>query len=284
MIEKELEFLTKFLNTLVEFAVTYGFQILGALMFLFIGLKLAGFAGRRVAAMAADKDLDQTLAKFVGNIVKIVIIAIIVVITLGNFGISIAPLIALAGAAAFGATIAMQGPLSNYGAGLSIILGRPFVVGNTIALGKVSGVVEEVRLAATVLKGEDGERITVPNKEIVGKVIVNSETQRIVETKIVVDPDADVERAIAALTGAMGGFPDIGGERAPQAGVHDFTYGGIVLGARFWVPSSRYYELRYEVNLALLGALRAAGVAILPARNVAVAVPPISEDEGSEDG
>ena len=178
----------------------------------------------------------------------------------------------------------MQGPLSNYGAGLSIILGRPFVVGNTIALGKVSGVVEEVRLAATVLKGEDGERITVPNKEIVGKVIVNSETQRIVETKIVVDPDADVERAIAALKKAMGGFPDIGGGRDPQAGVHDFTYGGIVLGARFWMPSSRYYELRYEVNQALLGALRTAGVAILPARNIAVAVPPISEDEGSEDG
>lgn len=284
MIEKELEFLTKLLSTLVEFAVTYGFQILGALVFLFIGLKLASFAGRRVAAMAVGKDLDQTLAKFVGNIVKIVIIAIIVVITLGNFGISIAPLIALAGAAAFGATIAIQGPLSNYGAGLSIILGRPFVVGNTIALGKTSGVVEEVRLAATVLKGEDGERITIPNKEIVGKVIVNSETQRIVETKIVVDPDADVERAIAALSDAMGGFSDIAGEREPQAGVHDFTYGGIVLGARFWVPSSRYYELRYEVNQALLGALRAAGVAILPARNVAVAVPPISEDEGSEDG
>ncbi|MDP6390571.1 MAG: mechanosensitive ion channel family protein [Alphaproteobacteria bacterium] len=284
MIEKELEFLTKLLSTLVEFAVTYGFQILGALVFLFIGLKLASFAGRRVAAMAVGKDLDQTLAKFVGNIVKIVIIAIIVVITLGNFGISIAPLIALAGAAAFGATIAIQGPLSNYGAGLSIILGRPFVVGNTIALGKTSGVVEEVRLAATVLKGEDGERITIPNKEIVGKVIVNSETQRIVETKIVVDPDADVERAIAALSDAMGGFSDIAGERDPQAGVHDFTYGGIVLGARFWVPSSRYYELRYEVNQALLGALRAAGVAILPARNVAVAVPPISEDEGSEDG
>lgn len=77
------------------------------------------------------RKVDASLAGFLGMIAKVVMIAFVVIITLGNFGISISPLIALAGASAFGATVALQGPLSNYGAGLSIILGQPLVVGNT---------------------------------------------------------------------------------------------------------------------------------------------------------
>ena len=155
-IEKNLATLETLMNSLIEFAVTYGFQIFGALVFLLIGLKLSSWLGRRVSNLAEAKNLDITLSKFVGNFVRIIIVIVLVIITLGNFGISIAPLIAVAGAGAFGATMAIQGPLSNYGAGLSIILGRPFVVGDTITLGRTSGVVEDVKLAATVLVGEDG--------------------------------------------------------------------------------------------------------------------------------
>jgi small conductance mechanosensitive channel len=176
----------------------------------------------------------------------------------------VAPLIALAGAMAFGATFAIQGPLSNYGAGLSIIVSRPFVVGNTIAVQDVSGVVEEITLAHTVLIGEDGERITVPNRHIVGEVIVNSNEQRMAQTEIVVAGDSDVARAADALTEALGAFPDVGQDPAPLVGVHDFAYGGIVLGLRFWVPSTRYYQTRYAVNRAALEALRAGGIELLP--------------------
>ena len=168
--ELKLETVTRLIDALVEFAVTYGFQIVGALLFLFIGLKVASWSGTKIAKVAGARDVDQTLARFIGNIVKLVVLVFVVIITLGNFGISIAPLIALAGASAFGATLAIQGPLSNYGAGLSIILARPFIVGNTITLGGTSGVVENITLSTTILVGEDGERITIPNKEIVGQV------------------------------------------------------------------------------------------------------------------
>ena len=167
--ENELETLTKLVDKGIEFGVAYGFQILGALVFLVIGLKVGGWLGTRVAMLCEKRELDVTLSRFVGNVVKIVILIFVIMATLGNFGITIAPLIALAGATAFGATFALQGPLSNYGAGLAIILTRPFVVGNTIKIQDVSGVVEEVTLAATVLRGEDRETITVPNKEVVGQ-------------------------------------------------------------------------------------------------------------------
>ena len=276
--QQEIETVTKLANTLVEFAVKYGFQILGALVFLLIGLKAAAWIGRKVAGIAEARNVDQTLSRFIGNIVRLVVIVFVVIITLGNFGISTAPLIALAGASAFGATMAIQGPLSNYGAGLSIILSRPFAVGDTISVKNVSGTVEEITLAAIVLVGEDGERIRVPNKEIVGEIIVNSREQRIVETRIAIGFTEDAEHAVSVLRQILKESPKVGDEPAPQVGVHDFTYGGVVVGLRFWVPGRQYFQTRYSVNEALMHGLKDAGINLIPATGMAIAAQQLSAD------
>lgn len=258
----QLDTLQNLIDLLIEFAVAYGFQILGALVFLLIGLKIAGVLGRRLTRFADAKGLDPTLSKFIGSALQILLVVVLAIITLGNFGISIAPLIALAGASAFGATLALQGPLSNYGAGLSIILSRPFVVGDTIQVAGVAGVVEEVKLAATVLVGEDTERITVPNKEIVGQVIVNSRTRKIVEVALILPNDANLQAAADTARRVLAADPDIASEDgpAPQVGVEDFTLGGIKLVLRYWAPSQGYFPVRFRVNAAVVEALRAAGI------------------------
>jgi small conductance mechanosensitive channel len=161
--------------------------------------------------------------------------------------------------------MAIQGPLSNYGAGLSIILTRPFVVGNTITVKGVSGMVVEIRLAHTVLIGEDAERITIPNKEIVGEVILNSDENRVVEAKIAVAGDADIDKAVKALRAVLERSDGVSKTVRPHVGVHDFTYGGVVLGLRYWVPSQTYFQTRYQVNGAVLAALGEAGIKLLSA-------------------
>jgi len=274
----KLETASKLIDTLLEFAVQYGFQLIGALVFLFVGLKIAAWTGRKVVGFAEARNLDQTLARFFGNAVKVAIVAFVAVITLGNFGISIAPLIALAGATAFGATMALQGPLSNYGAGLSIILSRPFAVGDTITVNKFSGTVDEIKLAATELIGEDRERITIPNKEIVGEVIVNSRGNRIVETRIAIHFSENTEHTISALRKVLMETDAVVTDPNPQVGIHDFTYGGIIVGLRFWVPSMHYFQTRYAVNEALLKGLLNAGVSPLSASGTALTTPALSAD------
>jgi small conductance mechanosensitive channel len=277
--EQEIQTLTILFDNLVEFVVAYGFQILGALVVLFIGLKAASWAGRKTGEFGTKRDFDPTLTKFASNVVRIFLIAVVAIITLSNFGITIAPLVALAGAAAFGGTLALQGPLSNYGAGIAIILTRPFAVGSTIQVQNTFGVVEEISLAATVLTGEDGERITVPNKEIVGQIIVNSHQHRVVETRFFIAHDQDSDKAIEAFEKAIAKYPAGEGAPGPQVGVHDFTYGGIILGARFWVPSLKYYQSRYAVNREVLGALEAAGISLVLAANPVFLAAPLSPDD-----
>jgi small conductance mechanosensitive channel len=276
--QQELETVTKLVDTLVEFAVKYGFQILGALVFLIIGLKVAAWIGGRVTRVAETRNVDETLSRFIGNVIRLVVIAFVAIITLGNFGISTAPLIALAGASAFGATLAMQGPLSNYGAGLSIILSRPFGIGDTVSVKNVSGTVEEIALSAVVLVGEDGERIRVPNKEIVGEIIVNSREHRIVETRIAIEFTENAENAISVLRQILRESPKVGDKPSPQVGVHDFTYGGVVIGLRFWVPSREYFQARYAVNESLMYGLREAGIGLMPTTGMAIAAQHLSAD------
>ncbi|MFP6744193.1 MAG: mechanosensitive ion channel domain-containing protein, partial [Alphaproteobacteria bacterium] len=193
--ESEIEAVTALVDTLIEFAVAYGFQIAGALVFLVIGLKVSAWAGRRVTQLALAKEIDETLAKFMGTGVKVVFVSFLIIITLGNFGISIAPLIALASAAAFGASFA-------------IILGRPITVGDTITVKSTSGDGEEVKLGATVLITEDSERITGPDKHVVGEVIVNSRDSRIVESRI----------GIALVRRALTATDSVAHEPMPQVG------------------------------------------------------------------
>ncbi|WP_120497936.1 mechanosensitive ion channel family protein [Kiloniella sp. EL199] len=268
--DEELKTAEALIDTIIEFGVAYGFQIFGAIIVLIIGLKIASWVGGKVTVLCLRKQLDQTLSGFIGNIVKVVLIAFVIIITLGNFGISTAPLIALAGASAFGMTLAVQGPLSNYGAGLSIILTRPFTIGDTIIVKGGSGVVHEVKLAYTQLIGEDKELITIPNKRIVGEVITNSHSNRIVETRIPLAGSVDIDRAIKVLRGVLEVDDLVPSEPRAQIGVHDFTYGGIVIGMRYWVPSQRYYQERYRVNTALLSALKAEQIELLSGRGMAI--------------
>lgn len=285
-VDLQMQNVSKYVDVLTEFGIEYGFQILGALVFLLVGLKVASWIGGRVARTLEAKDIDVTLSRFIGNVVKLIAIVFLVIITLGNFGVSIAPLIALAGAGAFGATVAIQGPLSNYGAGVSIILSRPFVVGNTITVNRgASGVVEEITLAHTVMIGEDGEKITVPNKEIVGRVIVNSETRRVVQTKIAIENGQDINVAKNAAITALKGVAEIDQSQDPEIGIHDFTYGGIILGIRFWVPSSQYFGLRYAVNEAVFAELNKADIRLMPGSLMSVQGQSLSadDDETAED-
>lgn len=267
---KDLDQVGKLYEMLTAFVVTYSVQIIASLGLLFIGWKIAGWVGRRIAGFAKRRGVEQTLANFLGDGVRIVALVLVIIITLGNFGVSIAPLIAAAGAAALGITVALQGPLSNLAAGLVIIFTRPFTVGNTITVRKVSGVVEEVKLMATILSDADGARVTIPNRQIVGEILVNSERAQIAETRVRVPFGTDQEKALEVMRKALAGIPGIAPTPPPQIGVAELGDVGPLLSARYWVPNRSYFETHYKANEAILSAFKSAGIPfqILPMLSV----------------
>ncbi len=259
---EEMTVIHKLYATVVEFLVQYSFQIIGAVIILLVGFKLANWLARLVAGVGERKKLDPTFTGFLAGAVRIVVLAFVIIIALGKFGISVAPLIAAVSALAFGGSFAIQGPLSNYGAGLSIIISRPFVVGNTITVKGVSGVVDEIHLACTVLATEDGEQITIPNKHVVGEIIHNSFANRVVEASVGISYGDDPAQAIRVIEAALAGIGEISREPAPLVGIESFADSAIAIGMRYWVPTKKYFQTIYRANLAVHQSLAAAKITI----------------------
>ena len=206
---EELAAVQTLVNKAIEFFVNYSFQVIGALIILVAGILIGKWVSRVILKLCKKKNLDITLSNFLASIGKMFVVVFAIIIALGKFGITITPLIAAIGAAAFGATYAIQGPLSNYGAGLSIIFGRPFVVGDTVNVAGVDGVVDEVKLACTTLINEDGIKITIPNKHIVGEILHNSKEYRIVENSIGIGYSENPEDAIDVIRVVLKKYSDI---------------------------------------------------------------------------
>ena len=267
--ETELEQAQAAYNLIVEFMVTYSFQIVGAIIILLIGMfvakKVAGF----IENLMIKKNLDVTLSHFASSFVKIVIIAMTAIIALGKVGVSVTPFVAAIGALSLGAGLALQGLLSNYGAGISIIVARPFIVGDTITVQGVSGVVKEVKLAYTVLGNEDEVKITIPNKHIVGEIIHNSRDSSIVETSVGIAYDSDPDKAITVIKDAISNTSGVLSGKEPQVGIDNFGDSSIDIGLRFWVPTETLFETKYEANLAVFKALSDNNIEIpFPQRHV----------------
>jgi len=262
VVEKDLAAVQELVTTVTEFFVNYSFQVLGAFIILILGVILGNWASKLTLKLCRKRNADITLSKFTASIVKGLVVTFATIIALGKFGITIAPFIAAIAAVAFGATYAVAGPLSNYAAGLAIIQGRPFVVGDTISVAGAAGEVEEVQLANTTLVTEDGEKITIPNKHVIGEILINSKAFRIVEGSIGISYGDDPETAIAAIRQALNGFDNVSQAPGPQVGIEQFDASSVNIGYRYWVPTSKYFHTLYAVNLAVYRATRDAGITI----------------------
>lgn len=267
--QEEIQAAEKIINLIINFFVNYSFQVVGAIIVLVVGFMLARLVASFLLKLFGKKEFDITLSKFIAGLAKATIIVFAVIIALGKFGITVAPFVAALAAMAFGASFAIQGPLANYGAGLVIIVTRPFVVGNTISVKGVSGVVEEVKLSATLLADEDGVKITIPNKHIVGEILHNSEEWRIVEEVVGISYDSNPDEAIRITKETLNGIEQVLKEPLPQVGIQKFGDSSIDIGYRYWVRSKRYFETLYKVNRAIYKNLKQGNVQIpFPQRDV----------------
>jgi small conductance mechanosensitive channel len=267
--EEELQQAQEIYNLIVNYLVTYSFQILAAIIIMLLGNLVAKKVSAFLEGFMVNKGLDITLSRFAASFVKIVIIAFAAITALDMLDISVTPFVAAVGALSLGAGLALQGLLSNYGAGVSIIVARPFVVGDTIKVQGVTGVVKEVKLAYTILSNEDEVEITIPNRHIVGEIIHNSQENSIIESTVGIAYASDTERAIAVILRAVTSTEGVSAAKPPQIGIDNFGDSSIDIGMRYWVPTDKLFATKYRVNQAVFKALEENGIEIpFPQRDV----------------
>ncbi|MEE4359967.1 MAG: mechanosensitive ion channel family protein [Pseudomonadales bacterium] len=269
LVQEQAAWISEIYDQALAFVVAYAFDIVGALLVLLAGYVVARWLGRVTLRFQERRNVDITLRLFIAQATRTAVLVLFLIIALGKVGISVTPFVAAIGGLAVGASFALQGPVSNYGAGMLIILTRPFKVGDTIRVLEQAGVVESIHLAATLLTNEDGERITIPNKHIVGEVLTNSWEHRIVEGTVGISYGDEPEKAIEVLRAVLAADPAVAATPPPQVGIQAFGDSAVDIAYRYWVPTKQYFEVQYRVNLAVWSAIRDVGLTIpFPQRDV----------------
>jgi small conductance mechanosensitive channel len=259
---KELANITKYYEIIMAFFINYSFQILGAVIVAFVGVYLAKKVASYVEKFCIVKNIDVTLTQFISATIKTIIIVGTLIIAIGKIGVTITPFIAVIGAMTLSVGLALRGMLSNFGAGIMIIATRPFIVGNTISIKNISGVVKIIKLGYTVLITEDNEEITIPNKHIVGEILINSFEYKIVEMTMGIDYDINIEKAMKIILNILLNNNEISKNKKAQVGIKKFTNLSINIELRYWVPTIKYNEIQYEINLAIFNALKQNNITI----------------------
>jgi len=269
LLKDEIDQVSHIYRIIVEFFTNYSFQLIGAFIILIIGFIFAGKIAKVVLRLCERHKLDVTLSRFLANASKMLIVVMITIVALGKLGISVTPFIAAIGAISLGAGLALQGLLSNYAAGFNIIIIRPFVVGDTITVQGVTGLVKEVLLAYTILTDEDNVEITIPNKHIVGEVLRNSSHDSLLELNVGIDYSENPLEVVAMLEEAIGKLDIVSAARKPQVGIDAFADSAINIGIRLWTPTLNLYSSKYKAYKEIYLTLDNANIKIpFPQRDV----------------
>lgn len=259
-------------DKVMELTTTYAFDVIGALVLLIIGWMVAGWAGRttRNALIKASR-VDDTLAPFLAGIVRYVILAVVIVAVLGQFGVETASIIAVLGTLGLAVGLALQGSLSHFAAGVALLILRPFRIGEFIDTGSQAGTVKEIGLFATVLTTPDGVIVYVPNGQLLNASLKNfsrAETRRI-DVVVGISYSDDVDKALSVAKAFLDADSRILKEPAPQTMVTALADSSVNVNLRCWVNPADYWGVLFDTNKGIKQRFDAEGISIpFPQRDV----------------
>lgn len=256
----------------LNFLISFGGSVLGAVFMLLAGVIISRWASRRIRAVGLRYEaLDSTLFNFLANIVRYAILAFTVLFVLNTFGIQTTSIVALIGAAGLAIGLALQGTLSNIAAGVMIVLFRPFKIGDFVEVAGVSGTVKDITLNFTELANLSNVQIIVPNAQVWGNIITNYSTNgtRRAEWVFGVGYGADLKVAEEVIRKTILGDIRSMSEPEPFIQVNNLGDFSVDFLVRVWVPSSAYFQYQADMKRNVKEALDAAGVDIpFPTRTV----------------
>ena len=254
-------------DLLMDLAVRYGFQVLGAIVILAAGFIAGRWIGKLTDAQLQRQAMEPPMRKLIVQVVRIVVLLLAVIVALDKFGFQIAPLVAGIGVAGLGVGIAMQGVLSNLVAGLTIIFTKPFRVGEHIAVAGVSGEVVAVELSSTTLTHPDRSRIIIPNRKIVGEILHNYGVTRQLNVAVAVPHLADASLLLGAAREVVSANPRVLKDPTPVIGVAQVSDAGVKLAIQPWVRAQDMGAVEAELYEAIVQDFRARGIREMPLKH-----------------
>lgn len=261
---EDLKGLENLVQQAPEFLMTYGLKALAAIVIFFIGKYLSGVAKRLTDKVLTSRNVDQTVVSFVANLAWALVFVFTVIATLGQVGVQTASLVAVIGAAGLAVGLALQGSLSNFAAGLLMVLFRPCRVGDFVEAAGVAGVIDEITIFSTKIRTGDNKMIVAPNSAIMNGTITNYSAleKRRIDLVIGVSYNADIAQTKQVLASVLDNNAFVLKDPAYTIGLSELADSSINFVVRPWVNTGDYWPARFEILEQIKNALDAANIEI----------------------
>jgi small conductance mechanosensitive channel len=236
-------------NWISENGVNWGVQIAIAIAIFIVGKIIARMISNLIKKAMSRAGSDQMLVDFIGNISYAVLIVAVVLAAIDSLGVNVTSLMAIVAAAGLAIGLALKDSLSNFAAGVMIIIFRPFKTGDYITAGGVSGVVDEIDLFATMMHTPDNQRIIVPNSAIMGSTITNTSAlpTRRLDLVFGISYDDNIGQARDLMMAILEADERILKDPAPAIVVAELADSSVNLNVRPWVNSGDYWSVRPDL-------------------------------------
>ena len=244
--------------------VDFGINLVTAIVIFFVGKWVVNLIVSGLMKGMKKGELDVTLRRFMGNLARMLLMLFVIIAAINQLGVQTASLIALLGAAGLAVGLALQGSLSNFAAGVLIVLFRPYKVGDWIEGGGISGAVEEVQILTTVLKTGDNKRVIVPNSQIMGTTITNysaNETRR-VDLVVGVSYGDDIDKVRKELQDLVSADDRILDDPAVTIAVSELADSSVNFVVRPWVKTTDYWGVYFDLTEAIKKRFDEVGISI----------------------
>jgi small conductance mechanosensitive channel len=227
---------------------TYAWQIVFAILILVIGRYAARYLSKFSVRLMEKGKMDRTLSKFLSGIIYYVGMAVVVIASLNQLGIETTSIVAVLATAGLAVGLALKDSLSNFAAGVMIIIFRPFVIGDFIEAGGTTGTVEIIGIFTTQMSTPDNKTIIVPNSAIISNRITNysaKETRR-VDLTVGVSYGSDIKKVKEILQGIVDADVRVLKDPAPTIAVLELADNSVNFAYRLWVGSADYWNVYFD--------------------------------------
>jgi small conductance mechanosensitive channel len=233
--------------------VTLGKNLIVAILIYYIGRFVVRLAVGGLRKVMQRQNVEPTLETFVCNLVRMALMVMVIIAAIGALGIQTTSFIAIFGAAGLAVGLALQGSLSNFAAGVLIVLFRPYKVGDFVEAAGVSGTVEQVQILTTILKTPDNKQIIVPNSQIMGSIITNysANPTRRVDLTVGVSYDDDIDKVLATLRELVDAEERILKDPECLIKVQALADSSVNFVVRPWVNSADYWGVYFDLTEAI---------------------------------
>ena len=236
-------------NQVSELLSSFGLSLFIALTILILGRQVVKIVIKVISSALERSNTEDTVRIFVTNLLNTLLMIVVFIAAINQLGIQTTSIIAVLGAAGLAIGLALQGSLSNFAAGILIVIYRPYKVGDYIQADNHLGTVDDIQIFSTVLKTPDNKLVIVPNGSIMNGSIVNFSNQdkRRVDIIASCSYEDDIDKVKSVLADILSQDDRILSEPEPRIAVSELADSSVNLIVRPWVKNSDYINVYYSL-------------------------------------